>query len=79
LAERYATRTGRDIGMLDYYIGFNRWKTAAIVHGVYARYCEGKKSAVGVDMAGLKGSVLQALTLAEAAVQRLERGGQGGA
>ena len=77
LAERYATRTGRDIHQLDFYIGFNRWKTAAIVHGVYARYCEGKKSAVGVDMAGLKGSVLQALALAEAAVQRLERASLG--
>ena len=40
LAERYAERTGRDLSMLDYYIGFNRWKTAAIVHGVYARYME---------------------------------------
>ena len=50
LAARYAERTGRDLSMLDYYVGFNRWKTAAIVHGVYARYCEGKKSSDDVDL-----------------------------
>ncbi len=74
LAERYAQRTGRDLARLDYYVGFNRWKSAAIVHGVYARYCEGKKSTVGVDMQGLKRSIVQSLALAEAAVQRLEQG-----
>ena len=74
LAERYAQRTGRDLSRLDFYVGFNRWKSAAIGHGVYARYKEGKKSTVGVDMEGLRLSIIQALTLAEAAVQRLERG-----
>lgn len=73
LADRYAARTGRDLRKLDFYIGFNRWKSAAIVHGVYARYCEGKKSTEGVDMEGLKRSILQSLAQAEAAVQRLER------
>lgn len=73
LADRYAQRTGRDLRKLDFYIGFNRWKSAAIVHGVYARYCEGKKSSEGVDMDGLKRSILQSLAQAEAAVQRLER------
>ena len=73
LAERYARRTGRDLSQLDYYIGFNRWKSAAIVHGVYARYLEGKKSTQGVDLDGLKRSILLSLDLAEAAVQRLQR------
>ena len=73
LAERYGQRTGRDLSRLDFYIGFNRWKSAAIVHGVYARYLEGKKSTVGVDLDGLQRSILQSLTLAEAAVDRLER------
>ena len=72
LADRYARRTGRDLALLDYYIGFNRWKSAAIVHGVYARYLEGKKSTEGVDLDGLKRSILLSLSLAEAAVQRLE-------
>lgn len=74
LADRYAARTGRDLAKLDFYIGFNRWKSAAIVHGVYARYMEGKKSTDGVDMAGLKRSILQSLAQAEAAVDRLELG-----
>ena len=73
LADRYAQRTGRDLSKLDFYIGFNRWKSAAIVHGVYARYLEGKKSTVGVDLDGLKQSILHALTQAEAAVERLQR------
>ena len=75
LADRYARRTGRDLSKLDFYIGFNRWKSAAIVHGVYARYLEGKKSTVGVDLDGLKRSILQSLALAEAAVERLQRQG----
>jgi aminoglycoside phosphotransferase (APT) family kinase protein len=73
LARRYGERTGRDLSLLDFYIGFNRWKSAAIVHGVYARYCEGKKSTEGVDMPGLKRSVDQSLDLAEQAVNRLEK------
>ena len=73
LAERYAQRTGRDLSKLDFYIGFNRWKSAAIVHGVYARYLEGKKSTAGVDLEGLKRSILLSLGQAQAAVQRLER------
>lgn len=75
MADRYAQRTGRDLALLDYYIGFNRWKSAAIVHGVYSRYLEGKKSSEGVDLDGLKRSILLSLGLAEAAVQRLESRG----
>lgn len=73
LAERYAQRTGRDLSRLDFYVGFNRWKSACIVHGVYARYLEGKKSTAGVDLDALKASIFQSLGLAEAAVNRLER------
>ena len=73
LAERYAARTGRDLSQLDFYVGFNRWKSAAIVHGVYARYLEGKKSSAGVDLEGLKRAIVQSLAQAEAAVDRLER------
>ena len=73
LAAHYAAITGRDLSHLDYYAGFNRWKSAAIVHGVYARYLEGKKSTVAVDLPALKHSIEQSLSLAEAAVARLER------
>ena len=71
LAERYAEKTGRDLSKLDYYIGFNRWKTAAIVHGVYARYLEGKKSTDGIDLDEMRERISRSLTLAEEAVQRL--------
>ncbi len=71
LAERYAERTGRDISKLDFYLGFNRWKTAAIVHGVYGRYMAGQKSTEGVDLVGLKTRIDASLTLAQQAVDRL--------
>jgi hypothetical protein len=58
--------------MLVSYVGFNRWQSAAIVHGVYARYLEGKKSTEGVDLQGLKRSILRPLEQAEEAVQRLK-------
>ena len=72
LAQRYADRTGRNLDQLDYYIGFNRWKTAAILHGVYARYKEGKKSTEGIDLVEMKKRILDSLTLAQEAVDRLK-------
>jgi aminoglycoside phosphotransferase (APT) family kinase protein len=70
LADRYADRTGRDLSQLDFYLGFNRWKSACIVHGVYARYKEGKKSTEGVDLEGLRQSIDRSLTGAAAALAR---------
>ena len=72
LAQRYAERTGRDLTHLDYYVGFNRWKTAAINHGVYARYLEGKKSTDGVNLEALVATIDRSLMLAEEAVGRLK-------
>ena len=71
LAARYAEKTGRDLSKLNYYIGFNRWKSAAIVHGVYARYMEGKKSTEGIDLDELRGRIILSLDRAEAAVNTL--------
>ncbi len=71
LLERYAERTGRDLSHLDYYVGFNRWKSAAIVHGVYARYMEGKKSTEGVNLDEMRQRIVRTLDLAEEAVSRL--------
>lgn len=70
LAARYAERTGRDLSNLDYYLGFNRWKSAAILHGVYARYVEGKKSPEGIDLEEMRERIDLSLTLAEEAVDR---------
>ena len=71
LAARYSERSGRDLSLLDYYIGFNWWKTGCIVHGVYARYCAGKKSATGADLEDLRSRIGQALDRAEEALGRL--------
>lgn len=71
LAERYAARTGRDLSRLDYYASFSHWKSAAIVHGVYARYKEGKKSHEGVDLDGLERSIGASLAAADRALSRL--------
>ncbi len=54
LLERYATRTGVDLRDLDFYVAFNYWKSVCIVDGVLARYANGGKSSVGVDMDGLR-------------------------
>lgn len=71
LAARYGEQTGRDLSNLDYYIGFNRWKSSAIVHGVYARYMEGKKSTEGIDLDEMRERIGRTLGLAEQAVNRL--------
>jgi aminoglycoside phosphotransferase (APT) family kinase protein len=49
----YADRTGADVSNLGYYRAFNSFKTACIIHGVYARYQLGMKSTEGVDMHAL--------------------------
>jgi aminoglycoside phosphotransferase (APT) family kinase protein len=72
LAQRYAARTGRDLSRLDYYAGFNFWKSAAIVHGVYARYMEGKKGHEGVDLDGLRQRIAGSLAAAERALARVK-------
>ncbi|MDG1231337.1 MAG: phosphotransferase, partial [Pseudomonadales bacterium] len=71
MAARYGARTGRDLSNLDYYTGFNRWKSACIVHGVYARYMEGKKSSEGVDLEHMRSRIEGSLELSEQAVNRL--------
>ena len=41
LVERYASRTGRDLSAIDFYVALGYWKLAAILEGVYARYAGG--------------------------------------
>lgn len=71
LADRYAERTGRDLARLDFYVGFNWWKSAMIIHGVYARYMDGKKSSAGVDLADLRQRIERSLDQAENVVNRI--------
>jgi aminoglycoside phosphotransferase (APT) family kinase protein len=65
LAERYAARTGADISLLPYYRSFNYFKTACIIHGVYARYRAGQKSTEGVDLDLLHDRIAVAVDLAD--------------
>ncbi len=73
LAARYGEATGRDLGNLDYYLGFNHWKGAAILQGVYARYLLGQKDSSDVDLEELRGRIERSLALAEAAVNRSQQ------
>lgn len=61
LIDRYAAATGADLSQLDYYVAFNYFKTACILHGVYARYRMGQKSSEGVDLEGMKGRMIATL------------------
>ncbi|WP_242424009.1 phosphotransferase family protein, partial [Frankia sp. EI5c] len=42
LADRYAQRSGRPNGQLDYWLAFTAWRAAGILAGVYRRYTDGK-------------------------------------
>ena len=50
---------------------WGRSATAAIVHGVYARYMEGKKSSEGIDLEEMRERISRSLELAERAVNKL--------
>jgi aminoglycoside phosphotransferase (APT) family kinase protein len=41
LIERYASRSGRDLSELQFYVAFGYWKLACILEGVYGRYASG--------------------------------------
>ncbi len=71
LLERYASRTGRDVSGIDFYVSFNHWKTVCIIQGVYARYMAGQKSTEGVDLESLLERRDRSLELARIAASRL--------
>jgi aminoglycoside phosphotransferase (APT) family kinase protein len=39
---RYAERSGRDLGQIDFFVALAYWKLAIILQGVYARYASGQ-------------------------------------
>jgi aminoglycoside phosphotransferase (APT) family kinase protein len=39
---RYAERSGRDLGQIDFFVALGFWKLAIILEGVYARYASGQ-------------------------------------
>ncbi len=61
----YADRTGADMSNLGYYRAYNSFKTACIIHGVYARYKLGMKSTDGIDMPGLFDRIVTSIDRSE--------------
>ena len=72
IVSRYAEKTGRDLSNLPYYLAFNRFKTACILHGVYARYKNGQKAIDPEDLASLLERVNNSITRAETALAELK-------
>jgi aminoglycoside phosphotransferase (APT) family kinase protein len=70
LAARYAERSGRDLGQLDFFLALGYWKLAIILEGVYARYAAGGYGKVDP---GIQGFAALVERLADAAEQA-ERG-----
>jgi aminoglycoside phosphotransferase (APT) family kinase protein len=71
MVARYAAGTRARVDNLDYYIAFNHWKSACIVHGVYTRYVRGQKAADGVDLNSMRDSIGRYLDQAELAAEQL--------
>ncbi len=58
LVERYATRTGRDVSNLNYYVAFSCWRLAVISQGVYARFLHGAMGDQQIDLENARRSVV---------------------
>jgi len=72
ILERYASRTGRDVDGIAYYIAFGCWRLAVISEGVYSRYLHGAMGDdVGIDMVAFKSA---AESLSERALATLTDG-----
>ena len=74
MLERYAARTGRDLGDIAYYRAFGAWRLAVISEGVYARYLAGAMGNQDIDPAVLEGFKLGTEGLAEDALRSLRDG-----
>ncbi|GHF37629.1 aminoglycoside phosphotransferase (APT) family kinase protein [Amycolatopsis bartoniae] len=49
---RYASRSGRDISALNWYVGFAFFKLAVILEGIYYRFSQGQTVGAGFDQIG---------------------------
>jgi aminoglycoside phosphotransferase (APT) family kinase protein len=59
LVERYATATGLDTSMIDYYVAFGAYRLAVISEGVFARYVKGQMGDDGADLTLLGRGTIQ--------------------
>ena len=73
LLDRYATRTGRDVSGIDYYVAFASWRLAVIGEGVYARYLHGAMGDQGIGPEELENFKAGTVQLAEAALDAVNR------
>ncbi len=65
--ERYADRSGRDLGLIDYYVALGLWKLAIILEGVYARFSAGQYGEGTDSDDGIRAFGENVVRLAEAA------------
>ncbi len=73
LLDRYASRTGRDLSEIPYYVAFSSWRLAVISEGVYARYLHGAMGDQTPDDEMLAGLKAGTEILAESALDELRR------
>ncbi len=73
LLERYATRTGRDLSQIDYYLAFGSFRLAVISEGVYARYLHGAMGDQGISSEQLNAFKVGTEILAESALDAMRR------
>jgi aminoglycoside phosphotransferase (APT) family kinase protein len=73
LLERYASRTGRDLSGIDYYVAFSSWRLAVISEGVYARYLHGAMGDQGMTQSDLDGMKVGTENLANSALEAVHR------
>ena len=73
LLERYATRTGRDLSEIQYYVAFGSWRLAVISEGVYARYLHGAMGNQDIGEEVLAGFKAGTENLAESALAAMRR------
>jgi aminoglycoside phosphotransferase (APT) family kinase protein len=71
LIDWYADSTNADLADLDYYVSYNHFKSACIIHGVYARYMQGQKSSEGVDLDYYRSRIGACVTLSKMAADQL--------
>ena len=76
IVARYASRTGRDVSNVDYYVAFSHWRLAVISEGVYARYLHGAmgEQADAEALANFGAASADLATAASAALDRLGTG-----
>jgi aminoglycoside phosphotransferase (APT) family kinase protein len=71
LTARYAERSGRDLGELDFFVALASWKLAIILEGVYARFAAGQYGASDEAFQEFANVVVRLAEAADEAERRL--------